>query len=323
MRALGIFFATWLIAFPTWADEPATTDSRAEARRAYKAGVAASESGDLAEAARSFARADELAPNATALESALEAVLRTDDAALGMQLVERAEGRSEAAGLAAVPRARAAFAGRAGRVNVRCTEPCSVTVDGTPAPSRVFWLAVGGHRFRAEAASGGSARPGSEKVVEVRVGVANEVDLTVDPSAVAPAPAPGPAPTVAPLDPKTEASEQSVLSSPAIFFVGVGATAILGGIAAWSFTDVGSIHSDFEAGSAGYDGSPSARRQLDALASDGQGAAARSWILLGAAGATAVGTGLVGVFVTDWGDSSTPTIEASVGPLGGSIRTRF
>jgi len=57
----------------------------------YERGTKAVDRGDYDAASRDFARADEIAPHPSALEAALLAVQRTDDAELGLELAARAE----------------------------------------------------------------------------------------------------------------------------------------------------------------------------------------------------------------------------------------
>lgn len=314
MRWVGLLVATLLVVADAGAAELSEED-KAAARRAYEAGVAATKSGDLKAAAQAFATADAIIPNATALESALEASLRADDAALGMELVDRAERRPAVTFPAVVARARATFEGRAGRLIVTCVEPCGLLVDGAVAPRTTLWLTVGAHVVRAEGAT-----PPQERTVEVKANATNEVDLRpVQVVAPVSPPTPAPTPSVRSVD---EPDEGGFAASPALFFIGVGVTAALGGVAVWSFVDTGSVHEDFETRSAAYDGSRSERAELEALAADGEGAATRSWVFVGGAAAAAVGTTLIGILVTDWGGSEA---QAGVGlsPAGASLHARF
>jgi len=80
----------------------ARADDPEAARAAYDRGAAAFKAKRYAEAAAELVRADALAPNAVALESALKAAELADDAALAMTLADRAEQR---AGVAEATRA--------------------------------------------------------------------------------------------------------------------------------------------------------------------------------------------------------------------------
>src|SRR4029079_5886075 len=102
---------------------------------AYDRGTAAHRRGDFAAAATEFALADEIAPSSVALQAALDAAIKADDAALGSDLLERSQRAPVAGALAArVKAASAAFAHRAGRLRAVCAEApqCLATVDGKP-----------------------------------------------------------------------------------------------------------------------------------------------------------------------------------------------
>jgi len=82
------FLALSVTAADAGADVPSVT-----ARDIYARGKAAYDSGDYMHAARAFAEADALSPNDAVLEIAIAAAVRTDDVAIGLELVERAEAR--------------------------------------------------------------------------------------------------------------------------------------------------------------------------------------------------------------------------------------
>src|SRR6185503_19747013 len=104
-------------------------------------------------AATLFARADELAPNAAALEAALRAAVKADRAVLGMELVRRAEGRSpDGTLLEATEEARSEFRARVGKLTVVCSA-CSPTVDGKAwEPGKTQWVEAGYHLVALQAA---------------------------------------------------------------------------------------------------------------------------------------------------------------------------
>jgi len=129
---------------PAHADDE---DPAAEAARAYDRGVAAHERGDNATAAREFARADQLAPNPIALESALKAALLADTPGLAMELAERAEQRKERTLTPLAKKARAQYEDRAGKLALTCPEPnCTAHVDQQPFPiGPPRWIDPGPH----------------------------------------------------------------------------------------------------------------------------------------------------------------------------------
>src|SRR5262252_4060459 len=65
----------------------------AQARESYDRGAAAYDAKDYAKAAVELARADELVPNPTVLELALQAAVRAHDAPTAMDLAERVDKR--------------------------------------------------------------------------------------------------------------------------------------------------------------------------------------------------------------------------------------
>lgn len=89
----------------------AHADARSDARAEYERGKRAHAQRDYAEAARAFARADEIVPSPVSLQAALEEAVRAEDAELSRALCDRAEQRSETtpALSRAVAEARARF----------------------------------------------------------------------------------------------------------------------------------------------------------------------------------------------------------------------
>src|ERR1700689_3145354 len=83
-------------------DDPAV----AQARDAYARGAAAYDAQEYAKAAVELARADQLAPNMTALELALQASDRAHDAPLAMELADRVDTRVSTAPQSLIAKAR-------------------------------------------------------------------------------------------------------------------------------------------------------------------------------------------------------------------------
>src|SRR5262252_4957973 len=97
----------------------------AQARESYDRGAAAYDAKDYAKAATELARADELVPNATVLELALQAAVRAHDAPTAMELVQRVEKRvPDSVPLFAQARGvRARFAREAATITATCPAP--------------------------------------------------------------------------------------------------------------------------------------------------------------------------------------------------------
>jgi hypothetical protein len=272
--------------------------SEQAARAAYERGTGAFERGEFATAAAEFARADEIAPNPVALESALKAVLRADDPALGMNLVERAgrvEGNRSLASLAKVARER--FAGRAGELTIVCptSSACSAKIDSAPVPVGAgLWYAAGRHQIEL-AVSGVVER----REIVVVAGASVEVKpLSVTDTAPAPQPRAA-APPARPRPPAADAAPTDASGlSPAWFWVAAGATVVLAGATAVSGVDAVNKHDAYLA------------NPTDETESTGRGAETRTNVLLGVAGAAAVTTAALGLFAVRW---SAPAATAHAG----------
>ncbi len=290
MRVRLLVLAIVIVAFATTAraDEPAADDARlAEASALYERGSALHAAGQHLEAARAFARADELVPAAAALEAALVAVLETDDAVLGMELASRTAREPFREGhIALADRARARFGRSVGRIVVHC-DGCRVRIDGAPAPHGVAtWLRIGPHRVEIEV-------PGAPGETDAR-------QVTVEPGAIltllplADRPPPPAAPPLAPSPaPPIEAGDSGI--SPLWFWIALGVSGAAGAGTIASAADTANLHADFV-------DAPS-----EALAADGERAELRTNALLGVTIGLAVVTGLLAAF-TDWqGDDPPPT----------------
>lgn len=147
-------------------------DAKKLAGEAYARGEKLAATGDLRGAAAAFAEADRLAPNPTALEAALEAAVRADEAALGMMLVDRTERSPEDKKIAAAKTARERFAPRVGALVFPCRAeptPCEPSIGGDPVRTRRVWLLPGNYDVRFEGkedAVGALVTAGSEANVE-------------------------------------------------------------------------------------------------------------------------------------------------------------
>jgi hypothetical protein len=224
-------------------------------------------------AARNFAAADELKPHPSALEAALLSVLRTDLAALAMDLAGRTERDPTNHKLSLLAAsARDKFAARAGRLVVHC-DGCGAVVDG--APHRVgvaTWLNAGPHRVLMLVDGRRQKHD-----VEVLAGEVVTVAFEATPSIERVTPEPGPD--------DVESTEGG--ASPAFFWIGLGLTTALGAGTVISFADTAAKHDEFEQ-------APSPE-----LAAAGDAAQTRTRVLLGVTGGIAVATILLGVFA-DW-----------------------
>lgn len=205
----------------------AAPTNRTLAKEAYQRAVDAHSRADYRVAAEEFARADALAPDATALQAALDATLQTDDAVLGAELLERSARAPTSGSLATtIASARARFAGRAGRLRVICPDhkTCLAMLDGVAIETaRPVWAKVGRHTVVLQL--DGEAQT---KLVDVSAS-SRILEIT-------------------PKTPKDPDGKVGVSLPPLVFFLGAGATIVLasGGVAFGLFAK--EAHDDFRNG---------------------------------------------------------------------------
>jgi hypothetical protein len=280
-----------------------------DAATAYDRGAKAYDRGDFAAAASELARADELAPNGVALELALAAVVKTDDAVLAMTLAERADARKPTKALdSASHAARRRFGTRVGRLNVVCPPPaaCTALVDATPfVTGTTSFVLVGPHRVVIVRESSTEEHP-----VVIEAGKTVQLVATVAQPQAAP---------VAPLPPPGSASparqvERPLASSggiaPGWFWFGAAVTAALGGASVLSGLDTVKKHDAFVAD-----------RSNAASADAGRASDRRTTVLLLATGGAAVTTTALGIFFVRWRDDA--TIRASLAGPTVLVRAEF
>lgn len=261
------------------------------ARDAYDRGVRAHAAGDHAAAAVAFADADKLAPTAASLEAALEAAMRADDAALGAELLERAEARPErdASLSKTIDAAKSRFAGRAGKIRVQCKESdlCLVAVDGRALDaSRPIWTTVGAHTVIVQ-----REHDRIERLVQVDPGAVTVVSAAGDAPAFMQAKAGGP---------NTPRAEARGGVSPVWFWIGLGATAVAGGAATISGLAALADHDDFVARGCGRGGTGPVPSDCNRLSDAGGVATLRTNLLIGLTGLLAVNTAVLGAVFVRW-----------------------
>jgi hypothetical protein len=280
-----------------------------DAAAAYDRGAKAFDRGAYREAAEAFARADELAPNPVALESALKSAVLADDPVLGMTLADRVDDRPPSPSLTlARDEARDKLGSRAARATIRCpeTKPCTLRLDGKDIePGVTQWVAVGRHGL-------GATIEGVTHLHTLEVEAGRQVDFQVPlPASDSPPPAPitvvAPPPLVAPTEPpptRPDRADDAGGWSPAWFFVGVGLTVASAGATAGVGAYTLSLHDDFQKGD-------------DGAEDPGKNAQTATNVLIGVTGVLAAGTVLAAV-MADWdgpGDSDAGWLSAP-GSLG-------
>jgi hypothetical protein len=299
MRLGGVAICL-LFAGRAWAQDDTAV---AQARESYDRGAAAYDGKDYAKAAIELARADELVPNVTVLELALQAAIRAHDAPTVMSLVERVEKRvPESTPLYAQARAaRAKLAKEAGTIRPLCPPPsvfCTATIDGHLAVIGARrWVSPGEHTVEMTA-------DGALEKQTVHVTGAASVDVGPTPpapkppaSAAAPPPAvtprsPPPAPTTQPARP----ARRDDGLSPVWFWAATAATVGLGAATLWSGLDTQSKHDAFTA-------HPSAAAQAD-----GRDAQLRTNILAVVTAGAALATAATGIFAVSWSKGPTAAV---------------
>jgi hypothetical protein len=279
------------------------------ARAAYDRGVRANAAGDHAGAARAFAEADALAPQPASLEAALESAMKADDALLGAELVDRADGRSPDAGLRlTLEAARRRFAKRTGKIKIECRGEarCLAAVDGAAADARKpIYVAAGPH---AVVVQRGDER--IERLVEVRAdGVVVVSTVTTAPTGtiVPPSGPTGPSAASEPTTPATppkRSNEEAHGISRGWFFAGLGVTAVLGGVTVVSGLDAVSKHNRFKTGNCAAGGAGELPVDCGEMSDAGKRAQTRTNVLLGATAVLAVTTVAIGLFAVRWRDGT-------------------
>jgi hypothetical protein len=221
-----------------------------------------------------------------------------------MTLVERAERAPSDAQLSdAVRAARQKFQRRVGSITVSCppSATCEARIDGATAATgtRVF-VAPGSHLVETTVGA---------RVERQWTQVAAAAAVQVTAPGEAPGDAPPPAVTASPPAPapiaarRSDAGEQAAGISPTWFWVGVGVTAVLGGVTVASGVDTLAKHDDYLA-----------TRQLGGDDA-GRAAQTRTNVLIAGTAVAGVATALIGVLAVRWTPARRETSRAA-----GSLR---
>lgn len=297
---VGLLMAGMTLALPTMA----AGDEVDAARQSYERGARAYDNDSFQEAAEAFAKADEISPHPVALEYALRAAMRADNALLVMQLVERAESRPRVESLAPiVAQARRAFERRVGRILVRCRaeEGCkSFQVDGLPANTGAAqWVEPGEHVVVIQVDDTSDTR---------HVIVEGGRDVQLEPNNAVPTPgASRPLTAPPPVTRPRPTTEARTGWSPSWFWVAVGTTAALGAATTISGVDTLSKHSTFQ------------NDQTDENEEAGRAAQTRTNLLIGGTALAALATAAVGAFAVDWDSPEEPPNAVGLAWDGSSV----
>jgi hypothetical protein len=283
--------------------EPTPSELRAAAE-AFDRGREAYKEEHFAEAAEQFERADASAPSATALSLAIKARDKAGDldraGTLASLALERYPDDAEIQRIAPEVLARAGAAMH--ELHISCVEPCELAdgtkiVHGAAAKLRTVFLSEGSHAIRAGFVDGRA----QSKSVEATAGGSGQLAFEgAEPEPEKPPPETEPKPFLVSTDepPKDERKKSSGLP-PVVFFVGLGATVVTGGITIWSGLDT--------VKNPGADRVKSECAQGDTecpLYKDGQSRQLRTNVLIGVTAVLGVGTGVLGAIGIDWGGGS-------------------
>ena len=280
------------------------------AAEAFDRGREAYKSGDPTVAAEAFELADSKAASPVALEYAIRSRDKAGqlDRAATLAALAKARYSGEAALEKLADEVLARARTQLYEAQVTCSEPCDLVVDGKlvhgPANfERVVFLQEGEHTLRA----GFPQNRGDSKTVQAVAGQQGEVRFDAPPdeaSAEAPETDPveeAPVAQTPPPAPATSAvREESSGWSPAVFWVGAGLTAVLGGVTLWSGLDTVKNPGEEKVREACSNNQPDCRD----LYEDGKQRQDRTNLLLGITGGVGLATIIIGAAATDWGDES-------------------
>jgi hypothetical protein len=292
------------------ASEASPAQVRAAAE-AFDRGREAYKSGDPVVAAEAFELADSKAASPVALEYAIRS--RDKAGQLDRAATLAALAKARYSGEAMLEKLADEVLSRARtelyEVEVTCSEPCDLVVDGKLVHGRadferVVFLADGDHILRAGFAQTRSA----SKTVQAASGQQGEVrfDAPVE-EAIADTPETDEPLVEAPVTktPPAEVDsagprEESSGWSPAVFWAGAGLTAVLGGVTLWSGLDTVKNPGEDKVRDSCRNDEPDCRD----LYEDGKNRQDRTNLLLGITGGVGLATIIIGAAATDWGDES-------------------
>lgn len=255
-------------------------DAKSRARAAYARGEAALEREEYAAAAGEFAFADEIVPSDSALQAAFDALAKTQDARTAVKLLNRLERRANASAsvAGAAARARAKLDPLVGRIVLECPagHACRAELDNAPAAvGTVVWAMPGTHWLRSSIDSGAMIEDG----FELKAG-----DLVSVPLGVRRAPLVNEVP---------QEGTGSRGPSPVFFWVGLGVTAVLLGVATWSTIDLYQRGKDVT-------GCEQRKASCPDLVAKEDSAGSRTVAIWAVTGGAALLTAVTGIFIVDW-----------------------
>jgi hypothetical protein len=189
----------------------------------------------------------------------------------------------------------------------------SFKVDGSPVlPSMPSAVNPGMHHLEVTLASGASMQRDVTLAPRehLRLSIDRTKELILVPEAKRRAP---PEPPRAP--PRTTPEARPGVD-PLWFYLGVGATAVLGGVTIWSGLNTQAAHDDYTRALPTL-----SQSEVDRRVAEGHSLETRTNVFIVATGIAAVGTATLGVFFVHWKPTPTSVVVAS--PLGLSFHESF
>jgi hypothetical protein len=287
--------------------EDASADRLRSAAEEYDRGRRAYLANDFEVAATHFENAFRDAPRAEPLRNAIRARLAAKQGARAATLAALAESEypTDAATQELVKKTLAAAASQLQQVTIRCTPACSIGEGGKllgfgEVSSARLFFAPGPHHLVI------SWSQDRSKMADFVAAPGANADLVFDAPAVMAV-----APVLPPAVPKPAAPPPKPLR-PWVFFTGAGLTLAAAGATVWSGLDAQS-----------NPGKDAVRRDCVGLGEScatyqqGKDAEFRTNVLLGVSAGLAIGSGVVGLFFTQWGAAPKPSV--GLFPGGGTV----
>lgn len=290
---------------------------RDKARAAYEEGTRAYKRGEFSAAAMKYAEADTMAPSPVALQAALDAAVKADDAILGAELLERARTRDLSGALAtSVRSANAQLGHRAAKLTASCPSACTVMLDGAAFEiDHARWVKAGAHAivFNVDGRTDNQT-----------IDLAPDAEKTISPAPPPQAPLVQTQPPITVVEPQTQTQPQLFNEpyvpiqkrhrgvSPALFWVSLAVTGAFTATSVSTLVVTQVTHDQFVSKSCASVTSADCR----SLANTGNATQAVGDTFLGLSIAAAAWTLLAGAVIVRWHE---PSVGASVDAHGGTL----
>lgn len=284
--------------------EPSPTQVRSAAE-AFDRGREAYKSEDYVEAAEQFESADANAPSPAALELAIRARDKAGqlDRAATLSALALARHPDDPNIQKIAPGIIARAKAELFELSLKCNDPCDVTVAGKLAPGRrsterTVYVSPGRYTVLA----GWSGDRSSSQQVDAASGAQGSLEFQAPAVPAAPPLAMPPAAMGATGDEPADGGtpHKSSALPPAVFWVGVGLTAVVGGVSIWSGLDTQSNPGPDKVRAACMIGAG----DCQTLYQQGVDKQHRTNILIGVTAGVGIATGVIGAFFTDWGGAA-------------------